>query len=267
METQTKAQTWLQLIKHQAQRHKLSHIDILVNATDMQNEHFKKEILTLSPLPQVSWLFNNTPEQKLAYDGPTLIRLESDNQSHQQWLETFVEQVYNDFRVSMLLSPWSFIDLTSVLRHYSQASWMNDQYTGLYRYYEPRLLPNLYQILNQQQQAGLAQVFIQWHYLDRDSAPQQFSGSYQAPQTVVSLTPFRLTDEQLDSLFALQAAESYRDYYMLQPKEYELNSQQTLFNYLVEAQTKAYQQGKQQLTERDEFVTNWLNQHLQKLPA
>lgn len=264
---QTQTQEWLQHIKQQAVLQQLNHIDMLVNATDMQCDYFKKEIVTLTPLPQISWLFENTPEQKLAYDGPTLVRLAWDNSSHQQWLETFVEQVYSDFRVSFILSPWSFIDLTTVLRHYSQASWMNDLYTGLFRYYEPRLLPNLYQTLNAQQQAELGQVFSQWHYLDRDSTPQQFLGRYQASQAILSLTPFKLSDEQLDKLFTLQAAESYRDYYMLQPKDYGLTSKQSLCNYLVAAQTQAYQQGKQQLTERDEFVKNWLDQHLQKQTA
>lgn len=263
---QTKTQLWLQHIRQQAQLHQLNHIDMLVNATDMQCDHFK-EMVNLKPLPYVSWLFENTPEQNLAHDGPTLIRLEWDNQSHQRWLETFVELVYNDFRINFILSPWSFTDLATVLRHYSQASWMNGLYGGLFRYYEPRLLPTIYQTLNEQQQAEFGQTFIQWHYLDRDSAPQQITGNYQIPQAIQSLTPFKLSDEQLNKLFVLQAAESYRSYYMLQPKDYGLNSQQTLFNYLIEAQTHAYQQGKQQLTERDEFVKNWLDQNIQTLQA
>lgn len=260
---QTKLKQWLQEIKQQAESCQLQHIDLLLNTTDMQCDYFKKELVNLKPLPQVSWLFENTPEQKLAYNGPVLIRLQWTSENHQQWLETLLGLIYNDFRIILIASPWQFLELTTVLRHYSQARWMDGLYGGLFRYYEPRVLPIAYNILTNKQQAELQQAIIKWHYLDRDNQPQQLNGQYKDQQTIIPLTPLMLDDKQLNALYIWQAAESYRLYYMLQPEDYQLTSKQQLFDYLVEAQTQAHQQGKQQLEERDQFVSQWLAEHIQ----
>ena len=260
---QMQLQQWLKSIKEQSLAYQLNHIDLLINTTDMQCSYFKHELINLKPLPLVSWLFDNTPEEKMAHNGPVLIRLDWANQTHQQWLETLISLVYDDFRIILIASPWSFLDLTAVLRHYSQTRWLDGLYGGLFRYYEPRILPVACNVLNEQQQMELQQAIIQWHYLDRDNQPQQLAGQYQPEQTIMPLTPFMLSDEQVDKLFIWQAAESYRTHYMLQPEDYGLASQQVLFNQLVEAQQQAYRQKKQQLKERDEFVTQWLTKHTQ----
>lgn len=260
---QTQLQQWLKQIKEQSFACQLNHIDLLINTTDMQCTYFAEELINLKPLPLVSWLFEGTPEEQMAHNGPALVRLDWTNKTHQHWLETLVGLVYDDFRVSLIISPWSFSDLSTVLRHYSQVSWLEGMYSGLFRYYEPRILPIAYAVLNEQQQRELQQSIIQWHYLDRDNKPQYLLGLYHAKQTITPLTPFILSDEQVDALFIWQAAESYRTYYMVQPEDYGLTSEQTLFNQIIKAQQHAYRHNKQQLSERDEFVKDWLDNYTQ----
>lgn len=260
------ATEWQAQLHEQSLRHGLRHLDLLVNATSLVYE-LEASLSTLREPPVIAHLLHGTPEHELASQGPILLRLNWDIESHQAWLAAFLAIVHRDARVIALHSHWPFPALADHLRHCTQAEWNQGRASGLLRYWEPRLFLATSEMLSPLQTKWFHAPAIGWQWLDRDGKTTWLAGhparASEMPQPLPALS---LSNEQVSLMVAWTSAEMFRQERFIQPHDYGLTQQETLTRHLVHAQLAANRENLHDLDQRDTFMCEWLAQHSSMSP-
>ncbi len=249
--------SWLGRLQEQAQAVKLPHLDLLINATQLDYPLLRR-LAALSVPPLQAQLFAGTAEHALAAQGPILLRLHWQQLEQQAWLSEFVRRYHRDHRVLALLSAWPFDELAQHLRHCTQAQWNQGADSGLLRFYEPRLLRAVCEMLDPVQSAWFHAPIVTWHWLDRDGKAAVLPGNpVRASELARPLPALRLSHPQVAYLLAWSAAEALRREHALVPQDYALAQQETLMRHLVHGQLAADREGLNG-QEREPFIFDWL---------
>lgn len=209
------AEQWLVMLKAQADSHSLKHLDLLINATGLDYP-LDARLDELYPSPPQARLFEGTPEHALAAMGPILVRVFWESPEQQAWLIAFLHQFHDQSRVLVLLSDWSFDDLSEHLRHCLQIEWDEGRSSGLLCYYDTRLFENITRLISPLHDylfdgtplAGmelcrrvLHGAVISWHWIDSELCEQVLPGKpLSRDQLPRPLPGFRLSPHELRSL-------------------------------------------------------------------
>ncbi|HBO1937876.1 DUF4123 domain-containing protein [Pseudomonas aeruginosa] len=234
-----------------------THIDVLVDATGLDDYPLLAEHARQSDPPALFKLLEQTPEAALADEGPLLLRLED---GHAAWLDELLERIDCRRHLMLLFSPWPLPRLGEHLRSCTQAEWNQGRSSGVLRFYEPGLFMAVSDMLDPRQSRYLHAPVSSWHWLDRDGRPSALAGHYQAHETPPLQAALRLEAHQVAALRAWSEAEAYRREYFVLPREHGLGSQESLLQHLVQAHLAADRQGLQDFDQRDAFVAQWLRE-------
>ncbi|TWI62538.1 uncharacterized protein DUF4123 [Pseudoduganella lurida] len=104
-------------------------------------------------------LLEDTPDAPLAHAGPWLIDV-TDDSSQTSQLEQLEEALPS---VSWLITPIDIDGLTQLLQLKLQAE-LPDGRKALLRFYDPRVLNNLRQTMDERQHADFFVAIQEWHY-------------------------------------------------------------------------------------------------------
>ncbi|MBF3363212.1 DUF4123 domain-containing protein, partial [Pseudomonas aeruginosa] len=154
-----------------------THIDVLVDATGLDDYPLLAEHARQSDPPALFKLLEQTPEAALADEGPLLLRLED---GHAAWLDELLERIDCRRHLMLLFSPWPLPRLGEHLRSCTQAEWNQGRSSGVLRFYEPGLFMAVSDMLDPRQSRYLHAPVSSWHWLDRDGRPRALAGHYQA---------------------------------------------------------------------------------------
>ncbi|HBO3044041.1 DUF4123 domain-containing protein [Pseudomonas aeruginosa] len=234
-----------------------THIDVLVDATGLDDYPLLAEHARQSDPPALFKLLEQTPEAALADEGPLLLRLED---GHAAWLDELLERIDCRHHLMLLFSPWSLPRLGEHLRSCTQAEWNQGRSSGVLRFYEPGLFMAVSDMLAPRQSRYLHAPVSSWHWLDRDGRPRELAGHYQAHEAPPLQAVLRLEAHQVAALRAWSEAEAYRREYFVLPRDHGLGSQESLLQHLVQAHLAADRQGVQDFDQRDAFVAQWLRE-------
>lgn len=260
------ATTWLNMLQEQGRAAKLPYLDLLVNATGLAYP-LQQHLQELPTPPLQASLLEHTPEASLAAQGPILLRLSWDDSAQQAWLADFTQRMHREHRLLALFSAWDFDALSAHLRHCSQAEWDQANSSGLLRYYEPRLLLAVCEMLDPAQSAWFHAPLINWHWIDRDGKANQYPGNPKRQSELpVPLPILQLSNLQVTELTAWTRAEQFRRDYALTPQDYALAQQESLLRHLLHAQLAADRAGCFDAS-RDTFIFAWLAENSAVAPA
>ncbi|EPK3243387.1 DUF4123 domain-containing protein [Pseudomonas aeruginosa] len=234
-----------------------THIDVLVDATGLDDYPLLTEHARQSDPPALFKLLEQTPEAALADEGPLLLRLED---GHAGWLDELLERIDCGRHLMLLFSPWPLPRLGEHLRSCTQAEWNQGRSSGVLRFYDPGLFMAVSDMLDPRQSRYLHAPVSNWHWLDRDGRPRALAGHYQAHETPPLQAALRLEAHQVAALRAWSEAEAYRREYFVLPREHGLGGQESLLQHLVQAHLAADRQGLQDFDQRDAFVAQWLRE-------
>ncbi len=196
-----------------------THIDVLVDATGLDDYPLLAEHARQSDPPALFKLLEQTPEAALADEGPLLLRLED---GHAAWLDELLERIDCRRHLMLLFSPWPLPRLGEHLRSCTQAEWNQGRSSGVLRFYEPGLFMAVSDMLDPRQSRYLHAPVSSWHWLDRDGRPRALAGHYQAHETPPLQAALRLEAHQVAALRAWSEAEAYRREYFVLPREHGL---------------------------------------------
>ncbi|WP_132590431.1 DUF4123 domain-containing protein, partial [Pseudomonas aeruginosa] len=157
-----------------------THIDVLVDATGLDDYPLLAEHARQSDPSALFKLLEQTPEAALADEGPLLLRLED---GHAAWLDELLERIDCRRHLMLLFSPWPLPRLGEHLRSCTQAEWNQGRSSGVLRFYEPGLFMAVSDMLDPWQSRYLHAPVSSWHWLDRDGRPRALAGHYQAHET------------------------------------------------------------------------------------
>lgn len=176
-----------------------THIDVLVDATGLDDYPLLAEHARQSDPPALFKLLEQTPEAALADEGPLLLRLED---GHAAWLDELLERIDCRRHLMLLFSPWPLPRLGEHLRSCTQAEWNQGRSSGVLRFYEPGLFMAVSDMLDPRQSRYLHAPVSSWHWLDRDGRPRALAGHYQAHETPPLQAALRLEARQVAALRA-----------------------------------------------------------------
>lgn len=183
------------------------YIDVLVDqaGTEQPLQNALRQIF-----PEVRWfaLFDGTPEAGTEEYSPLVMRLHFPACSHQRWLEQLAQHFSGTPRLTLLISPLVFDLLIHHLQALSQVYW--DEQSGLLRYYDNRIFPQLFaHILTQEQQASFTDIALFWGWRDRDGEPAWKTGTY-SPERLLADEPEMncINDAQVEMMGCVSDAEA-----------------------------------------------------------
>jgi Domain of unknown function (DUF4123) len=104
-------------------------------------------------------LFQGTEDAPLAHAGPWLFDLTENTAD----IETFAQLERNQPAVSWLITSLDLSGLADLLRLKLHAE-LPDGNQALLRFYDPRVLVNLYNIMDTSQKAAFFQFIDEWHF-------------------------------------------------------------------------------------------------------
>jgi hypothetical protein len=145
----------------------------------------------------LAWLslFEHTGNKEAIKVGPLLIEIEHE---HEMVLNDFIEQTKNTYCLSWITSPLSLSELRDHLNALTNIE-MEDGTSWVMRYFDTRILPIWYGLLNEDQKAHVSLPIVSWSYVDRLGAKQTINGvgHKEAPSEEV----FKLSQQQENILF------------------------------------------------------------------
>ncbi|KPC53779.1 DUF4123 domain-containing protein [Amantichitinum ursilacus] len=179
---------WAQQLQQAAQAVGQQHLDLIIDQTGW-HKAFTPILKDFNPPLLWCSLLAGTPHEALGDDAPLLLRLDLQDEAHQQWLEDLIEHFAGEPRLLALLSPAPFDDLAKHLRHCLQITWPDGE--GLLRFYDPRLIASVDDMLTPEQKTLFHGQTRMWAWLDRDGQPAWLAGQW---------SPMRRWPEQLPTL-------------------------------------------------------------------
>lgn len=251
---------WLRGLEQHAEANSLEHLDIVIDATGLDYP-LLPQLAELEPRPQQALLFDGTPEQAQAAEGPVLVRLLWAQPQQVAWLGDFLAQFGRDSRLLALLSHWPFEPLTDHLRYCTQAQWDNGAHHGILRYYDTRLFKLVCDLFMGDDSRNFHAPIISWHWIDRDQRSQVVGGDqrklhdYKRPQA-----PLMLDKRQMESISAWSEAEQWEDTHGAIKRNYSIGKEQRLVQIYLGQLAADEKQLKG--AERNAFMVEWLAQHL-----
>ncbi|KPC53773.1 DUF4123 domain-containing protein [Amantichitinum ursilacus] len=179
---------WAQQLQHAAGAVGQQHLDLIIDQTGW-HKAFTPILKDFNPPLLWCSLLAGTPHEALGDDAPLLLRLDLQDDAHQQWLEDLIEHFAGEPRLLAMLSPAPFDDLARHLRHCLQITWPDGE--GLLRFYDPRLIASVDDMLTSEQKTLFHGQTRMWAWLDRDGQPAWLAGQW---------SPMRRWPEQLPTL-------------------------------------------------------------------
>ncbi len=156
-------------------------------------------ITTVFSPETVHSLFTDLPEAHLIDLAPLLIQVDFSEAMQRQWFAHLLEVINPSVRVLALHSLWPFADLAAYLGRCLNAS--NGGVSHLFRFHDPRLFPLLVgHVLDAEQRQQLLRPVLNWNWLDRDGVSQRLAGLAESPVSAEDVSPFELTDAQMETL-------------------------------------------------------------------
>ncbi|MHB9798113.1 DUF4123 domain-containing protein [Pseudomonas sp. MT3] len=255
---QPRNSAWFDHLIEEAQVNRLSHIDLLLDATGLASP------LPVTPAHQLNArLFDNTPEHALSQQGAHLRRISLDDPV-QRTAAHALSDALGAGRVLALFSKWPFEPLVAHLRHCTQAHWGKEQHSGLLRFYDPRLFRTCCEALLPNQSAWFHSPAIAWYWRDSAGQPQQWAGQPQRPEDTPSPLPaLHLSDSQLFELVAWSEAVRFCDTHALTHRDAGLPSQDALHRHVTSG-IRAAQREQVLDSDRDDFLLGWIGQQQQR---
>lgn len=144
-------------------------------------------------------LFDETSEMPIKEEGPLLLSLQINNESHMDLLFKICEQTYMDNRLIGLNADKPFSKLTQHLRNALQVKWGEKE--GVLRYYSPDLFEAIYSTLTKIQKQWFNQGILRWFFVNNfgewvDVRPPQ----KESDLSDLAIKGFTFTEEQYDSV-------------------------------------------------------------------
>ncbi|GLK89281.1 DUF4123 domain-containing protein [Pseudomonas turukhanskensis] len=196
-------------------------------------------------------LFTDLPEAHLIDLAPLLIQVDFNEPLQRQWFAHLLKVINPSVHVLALHSLWPFADLADYLGRCLNAS--NGGVSHLFRFYDPRLFPLLVgHVLDAAQRQQLLRPVLSWNWLDRDGVSQRLTGHAESPELAQSVSPFELTDAQMETLGCVcDATAAVRNLYAALPAGWGAERR---FQECYTAMRKATEAGLLVPDQREQFV-------------
>lgn len=144
-------------------------------------------------LPWLS-LFEDTSDEEIVHAGPILIQVESNQTKTLAW---FMEHTQDIYGLSWILSPLSLVDLRGHLSALMQVEAADGSECAM-RFYDTRILPVWYEILNYEQKLHAFAPIVTWGFLNRDGMECTLKGkSYSTAPAAKTLKLARAQEDAL----------------------------------------------------------------------
>ncbi len=254
------AKDWLHRLMNEARSAQLDHLDVLINCAALPTP-LLPTLLELTPAPSCAWLFEQTPEQELAHQGPVLLRIALASQEQCAEIAKLLNAVHHNFCALILISRWPFAELAAHLRGATQATWSNGACCGVLRYYDTRLFRYFYDQLDSRQQGLFNAPVIQWHWIDHDKKAATLPGFDSRPDNQNTLSGMTMSDEQVSYLQALSAAIQWFKDYEKTPNEHGFTSREAMIHCLITVHLDINRQ-KLEKQQHEDFIASALSKHL-----
>jgi hypothetical protein len=144
-------------------------------------------------LPWLS-LFEDTSDEEIVRAGPILIQVETNQTKTLAW---FIEHTQEIYGLSWILSPLSLVDLRGHLSSLMQVEAADGSECAM-RFFDTRILPVWYDILNFEQKLHAFGPVVTWSFLNRDGMECTLKGK--ANPTAPSPKNIQLTRAQENAL-------------------------------------------------------------------
>jgi hypothetical protein len=253
------AKDWLQKLMAEARSAQLDHVDVLINCTALPAP-LLPALLELTPAPLCAWLFEDTPEQALAPQGPVLLRIALTSQEQCTGFAELLSAVHHHFCVLAIISRQPFDDLAAHLRASTQATWSDGSRNGVLRYYDTRLFRHFCEQLDPHQQSLFHAPVIQWHWIDHDSKAAVIYGFDSRKNGQPTLSSMSLSDEQVLHLHAVTAAIQWFKNGARTPFEHGFTSREAMIRSLVAIHLEISLQ-KLEKQHHEDFIAKALDEH------
>ena len=226
------AKDWLHYLMDEARTTGIQHLDLLLNGAVLPDS-LLLPLLEQAPEPEFAWLFEHTPEQGLAHQGPALVRITLGNQAQYAAAVDLLTAVHAHFGVLALISRWPFDKLTAHLRGATQATWNKGTSSGVLRYYDTRLFRPFCEQLDPEQLKPFHGPVCRWHWIDHDGKKASLSGLDINPRGHNGLTCLTLSNAQIEHLHAVSAALQWIKNNDCTPPHYGFTSHESLIRCLT----------------------------------
>jgi len=189
---------WLGLLEASCAHLATKHLDIIVDQAGSEVPLLPSVRSIEPPLPWYS-LFTGLPEEGADDLAPLLVRIDLSQPLQRQWLIGLMHDLRGRSQLLVLASLWPFQTLAEHLGCCLEAR--NGGYTGLLRYYDPRLFPLLFShVLEPDQQQVLLRPAVFWSWLDRDGTPKRLLGTPDLTGGSPAFSAIELSDSQVETL-------------------------------------------------------------------
>lgn len=198
---------WAQQLQNAAQALGQQHLDLVIDQTGW-HKAFTPILKDFNPPLLWCSLLDGTPHAALGDDAPLLLRLDLQDDAHQQWLEDLIEHFAGEPRLLANLSPTPFDDLAKHLRHCLQITWPDNE--GLLRFYDPRLIASVDDMLSPHQKTLFHGQTRMWAWLDRDGHPAWLTGQWSPMRRWPEVLPtLHLDSAQVDRFTSSTEAQAF----------------------------------------------------------
>ena len=253
------AKDWLHRLMKEARSAQLDHLDVLIDCAALPIP-LLPTLLELTPASSCAWLFEQTPEQELAHQGPVLLRIVLASQEQCAGIAKLLNAVHHNFCALILISRWPFAELAAHLRGATQATWSNGDCCGVLRYYDTRLFRYFCDQLSPHQQELFHAPAIQWHWIDHDSKAATLSGFDSRPNNQNTLSGMSMSDEHVLHLQAVSAAIRWFKVYEKTPNEHGFTSREAMIRCLITVHLDISRQ-KLEKRHHEDFIASALSEH------
>jgi hypothetical protein len=122
-------------------------------------------------LPWLS-LFEDTSDPEVVRSGPVLIQVELNQTKTLAWFLSHTQDIYG---LSWILSPLSLVELRGHLNGLMQVK-ASDGSEYAMRFYDTRILPVWYEVLNYEQKLHAFGAIVSWSFINRDGMESTLKG-------------------------------------------------------------------------------------------